>query len=660
MSSEVWKYFVINPRDSGSAICQICNIKISRGGKSKTTSNMKNHLENKHASYLHESKKPRLNSSEPSRVEENEVDDPSPPSESSETTLPSTSNSDVGSAASSSRGNCSVSPSHTDKVGLTNKPARAPKQITSKNQVQPTLQAFIAKTAPLKSNEPRAKSITHHIGRMMCLDNRPFSLVEDRGFTEFVKFLEPRYVLPSRKHFSNTVIPQMYQECRDNVNKKLDEAEYISLTTDMWTSTANDDYLSLTAHFVDSNFVLQHLNIEVIPFPELSHTGNNLCNFITQTLREWKLHTKVVAIVRDNARNITSGLETSEFEHLSCLAHTLQLVVKDGLLNNKNVNNLIANGRRIVGHFKHSCKATKELKKAQDILQMKKHKLIQDEPTRWNSSLHMLERLLEQKQSVSLASTVLQLPVNLSSADWALMAHVVAILGIFNQATLAVSTQSVTASEVVPIINSTAEELRKPAPSGSGVQGIKNDLLAAITLKYSDVEENMLYSVATLMDPRFKHHVFVNKHSVTKAKAFIIEEARKTGHLENPATEVAVTSQSVPQTSSPAVENHGMWAFYSNIMKNAPTVSHFKSVEDEVDSYLEEPVQNSSANIFHYWKENSKYPRLRNLSKKFLCIPPSTVHSERLFSTAGLIVDQKRNRLDPERVKMLVFLNKNL
>lgn len=44
-----------------------------------------------------------------------------------------------------------------------------------------------------------------------------------------------------------------------------------------------------------------------------------------------------------------------------------------------------------------------------------------------------------------------------------------------------------------------------------------------------------------------------------------------------------------------------------------------------------------------------------SLGLKYLCVPPATVESERLFSTAGQICDSKRNRLDPERVKMLVF-----
>lgn len=414
--------------------------------------------------------------------------------------------------------------------------AEPPRPITKslKTPVQPTLKMFINKTTPFRPGDPRAKSITQHIGRMICVDSQPFSLVEDRGFKDLVKYLEPRYVMPCRKHFSCKVVPDMYNECKDSVKQKLQEAEFISITTDMWTSTNNDDYLSLTVHFVDTSFVLKHFCIEVIPFPEVSHTGENICNFITQTLHDWDLHKKIVAIVRDNGRNITSALEMSDYEHLSCLAHSFQLVVKDGLLNNKNITNLTANCRRIVGHFKHSSKACKELQKAQSLLNMKCHKLVQDEPTRWNSALHMLQRLFEQKQAVSLAATNLRLPVELSSSDWNLMEQVINLLNIFNQATLVVSTQTVTASEVIPIVNSTIQELQKPSPQGSGVQGIKNDLLASLKLRYAHVEETLLYAAATLLDARLKGHVFSNKESLMAAKNFLIQEAIKHNCSDRP------------------------------------------------------------------------------------------------------------------------------
>ncbi|KAJ8887319.1 hypothetical protein PR048_013534, partial [Dryococelus australis] len=51
---------------------------------------------------------------------------------------------------------------------------------------------------------------------------------------------------------------------------------------------------------------------------------------------------------------------------------------------------------------------------------------------------------------------------------------------------------------------------------------------------------------------------------------------------------------------------------------------------------------------------------LKVLAKKYLCVPPASVCSEHIFSTALFICHRKRKRIDPETAKMLVFLNKNM
>lgn len=105
-----------------------------------------------------------------------------------------------------------------------------------------------------------------------------------------------------------------------------------------------------------------------------------------------------------------------------------------------------------------------------------------------------------------------------------------------------------------------------------------------------------------------------------------------------------------------------MWTFYSSLMgeKHKRSGTSGLTAAAEVNAYLEEPLCLPSTDVFQYWKNHSNFPRLRQLSRKFLSIPPATVYSERLFSTAGLVVDRKRSRLDPDKVKMLIFLNKNL
>ena len=65
-------------------------------------------------------------------------------------------------------------------------------------------------------------------------------------------------------------------------------------------------------------------------------------------------------------------------------------------------------------------------------------------------------------------------------------------------------------------------------------------------------------------------------------------------------------------------------------------------------------------NPIYFWRENRfKYPQLAIISRMLLSIPASSVPSECLFSKAGDIVTDNRNRLKPQLVEMLLFVKEN-
>ena len=89
-------------------------------------------------------------------------------------------------------------------------------------------------------------------------------------------------------------------------------------------------------------------------------------------------------------------------------------------------------------------------------------------------------------------------------------------------------------------------------------------------------------------------------------------------------------------------------------------ITELTKIDQEFDSYLKESVIMDKIDVFKWWKENkNKYPNLYELAIKYLCIPATSVPSERIFSKAGEIMSKKRNRISVKHMKNLIFFNHN-
>ena len=121
-------------------------------------------------------------------------------------------------------------------------------------QAQISLQQSIEAGQAWDMNSRQAQHITKLIGEMIVLDNQPFLITEDLGFMRLMKHVAPRYHLPSRHHFSDTVIPNLVKRAEAAVTKMLEKAKHFSFTSDIWTcSHTNDAFISLTAHWIDEH-----------------------------------------------------------------------------------------------------------------------------------------------------------------------------------------------------------------------------------------------------------------------------------------------------------------------------------------------------------------------------------------------------------------------
>ena len=160
---------------------------------------------------------------------------------------------------------------------------------------------------------------------------------------------------------------------------QLAKSEHVALTSDLWTSKANEACITLTSHFLDEKNQLRSCVLETIGYDQ-EHTGSNLSTYFATATEKWKINNKVDSIVTDNASNITNAVEFSGFDSLKCTGHTLNFSAKDIIDSDKypKIEVLLTKCRKIVAHFKRSPKAQHKMTKIQEHLEIKQHKMIQE------------------------------------------------------------------------------------------------------------------------------------------------------------------------------------------------------------------------------------------------------------------------------------------
>ncbi len=173
--SAVWTYFSISEKDPRTAICTTCNAEISRGGASAKTFSTSGLI------YHLKSK-------------------------------------------------------HSDRYAEYERNV-AQKRKTPPSTPTPSVADVFEKARTFPSDGVKAKGITQKIMEFIALDDQPFSVVEDVGFCRLIEHIEPRYVMPSRRHFSEVCLPEPFNVVATHVHEHIAaDISAIHFTTDIWSS----------------------------------------------------------------------------------------------------------------------------------------------------------------------------------------------------------------------------------------------------------------------------------------------------------------------------------------------------------------------------------------------------------------------------------------
>ncbi|KAL1278883.1 hypothetical protein QQF64_025556 [Cirrhinus molitorella] len=492
---------------------------------------------------------------------------------------------------------------------------------------------------------------------MIALDNQPFSVVEDEGFRRLINYLEPRYALPSRRYFSDVALPELYSVVYVHIEKILADATSVSFTTDIWTSSVSPvSMLSLTAHWIDQDFVLKKAILHSQECPG-SHTAAAIATAFEGMTEKWKIpKANVHVVLRDNARNMSKATEEFGVPSLPCMAHTLHLAVHEGVLSQRSVADVVALGKKIVGHFKHSQLASSRLQSIQKELGIPIKSLKQDVATRWNSTFYMMESLVEQKRALAAYAAEFELPASLTANQWGILENMITLLAPFEQLTREISSAEASAADVIPAVVALTRLLGKSSDADRGVRTAKEILLKAVSDRFSGVQCEPLYLVATMLDARYKDRYFDDDKKM-RARDLLLKVVDEMMGSEDQRD---VSKEGPPEKKT---RTGSLLDMYEEILQENVLLGEQINTEtsSQVPAYLAEATIPRRDSPLEYWKSNqARFPAVARVARRYISAPCTTVESERLFSAVSNVMDEKRNRIAGEKAEMLIFVQRNL
>ena len=294
----------------------------------------------------------------------------------------------------------------------------------SKDANQTSMSSFVAPTDGkfYTSMHPRQRLLSNSLALNLIVScGLPMSIVDNPHFRQFVADLDPKFAIPCRQTLSNTILPEVLRIKQEKLKEFLASCEHVALTADIWTDRRAHAFLGITVHAFHAGQPVSHL----LAFNAFhgSHTGQKIAESMADVIADNQLETKVRCVITDNASNMVKAMsvlfeatddgylleyadptlwedmETDVVDdvlhnlpvRMSCFAHSLQLVVRDGLSSTGIIRTTLAKCSKLANLIHQSC-----LFRSAFEAELGPGKSIPaTNDTRWNSTYRQLRAIVE-------------------------------------------------------------------------------------------------------------------------------------------------------------------------------------------------------------------------------------------------------------------------
>lgn len=440
-----------------------------------------------------------------------------------------------------------------------------------------------------------------------------------------------------------------------------------AITTDLWTAASSDTYCGITSSRITWDWKFQTICLSIAPLLD-KHTGENIGARVDKVLKTATAivpQLSTVAATTDDGSNMIAAIDWNfRFPRIHCYAHNLHLALGDAL---RTVESLLDRVRYIVKLIRKSPKKTTllrshdkdsvpKIKRGDKEIDNPGRGLKLDVKTRWNSIYTMLTRLLEVKQSVthlmSLKEVAKSFPhaVQLTPTEWRRIEELTSLLELCNDFTTKISGSRYPtlgmAHFYIRVLKRMVGDVQVESDS---IKAFQMNLREALARRFDEESDEVI--LASFFDPRYK-----------SLSHFRIKDSRSQKILDRVRNELTAVTQlckdkGIDRYAALGVEKSNIPNKRSRLDTGAELIAHCSSKRDELDYYCQTTPIHLEENPLEWWKQNeSRYPHLAILARKYLCVPATSVPSECLFSDSGHILSKRRLAMKPDLASDLTFM----
>ncbi|CAF1511795.1 unnamed protein product [Adineta ricciae] len=400
---------------------------------------------------------------------------------------------------------------------------------------------------------------------------------------------------------------------------------------------------------------------------------------------DMKKDSNMIELIKNSFDNVTSS---NELLRIPCFAHSIQLVVNDGLKQTSSIQSVLTKVAKIA-KLSHSSTIF-----AEKLEQINKS-IPKANKTRWNSQFNTIEKVLSipSLELNDILITLKRKDLCLLTKDFDILNEFVSLFTLFADATTITQSENIPSiSYVAPTLLSIYYDLLNERSSVRYTSSLCDALSSSLVARFGGLFEQLhipidssikrkctyelykdeIFLYSPFLDTKFKLH-WINESSLPydtkktvcdKITKLVYDHCVVLHHLDQSATAAFETSIVLPSSEpttplTPTRSTSKRKSLFSNIEQKTnkrQKTDAFSFIRDEISIYLHDDDDSDRLLLIN---QANKFKTLTKLATKILSVPATSAPVERIFSQSGFLFRQHRAKMSRRTLQMLTMLKCN-